>query len=397
MAVKVVDLGPVRGPTGPTGPKGDPGATGPAGTTSAAGLTGTLPISKGGTGATTAAAARTALGAAEAGHTHTFDSIAFLGYRPVKSQEEDTIPKWVQLGTGYAYYDQAGLLLNQPNTWGILISYIAGYNVFQIWRSQSGGPTYWRSGNGNGWAKSWTKVYDEANKPTAEDVGAAASSHTHTASQCNALQHIDITAASDFNDLIGAAGATVIYTIKVSGCTNAPCSNWGTLIVSKPSSATHQLYIPDSATTIYSRVWSANAWKNWVSCSLGGHTHAATDIASGTLPIARGGTGATTAAAARTALGAAGVVGPTTVTLTSSLWIGGGPWVQTATVSGVTATDYHLHVYPVSVADAAARKLYEKAYGCLDVEAESVRNGVKFTCRTAKPATNFQVIIEGVR
>lgn len=90
-------------------------------------------------------------------------------------------------------------------------------------------------------------------------------------------------------------------------------------------------------------------------------------------------------------------VGPVTVTLYTSSWSGSGPWTQTAAVSGVTASDSHLHVYPVDVADADARKLYEKAYGCLAAQAQSVAGGVKFTCRGDKPTTNFQVMIEGVR
>lgn len=127
------------------------------------------------------------------------------------------------------------------------------------------------------------------------------------------------------------------------------------------------------------------------------HNHSASQITSGTLGLARGGTGAATAAAARANLGAVAGVGPTTVTLTASGWSGSGPWTQTVTVSGVTASDNHLHVYPVDIADEAARKLYDKAYGCLSVQAETVAGGIKFTCRSAKPTTNFQVQIEGVR
>lgn len=115
------------------------------------------------------------------------------------------------------------------------------------------------------------------------------------------------------------------------------------------------------------------------------------------LPLILGGVGATTPSGARTNLGAVTGFGPVTVTLTASGWSGSGPWTQTVTVSGVTASDNHLHVYPVDIADDAARKLYDKAYGCLSVQAETVAGGVKFTCRSAKPATNFQVRIEGVR
>lgn len=146
------------------------------------------------------------------------------------------------------------------------------------------------------------------------------------------------------------------------------------------------------------------------------HTHGAGDIGSGTLPVSRGGTGRgtmtagyflrgngtsavtlSTPTAARQAMSALTGVGPTTITLPAASWSGEGPWTQTVTVSGVTASDNHLHVYPVSVADADARKLYEAAYACLDVAAESGAGWIKFTCREKKPETNFQVIVEGAR
>lgn len=146
------------------------------------------------------------------------------------------------------------------------------------------------------------------------------------------------------------------------------------------------------------------------------HNHAATDITSGTLGVARGGTGRSTLTsgyflrgngtsamtmstptAARQAMSAVTPVGPTTVTLYASSWSGSGPWTQTVTVSGMTASDNHLHVYPVDVTDEAARKLYEAAYGCLAAQADTVAGGIKFTCRTKKPETNFQVVIEGGR
>lgn len=135
------------------------------------------------------------------------------------------------------------------------------------------------------------------------------------------------------------------------------------------------------------------------------HEHDAADINSGTLvsdrlptvPISKGGTGKTTKDAGRKALGAVAPVGPTTVTLSATAWSGSGPWTQTVTVSGVTASDNHLHIYPVDIADEAARKLYDAAYGCLAVQAETVAGGIKFTCREKKPETNFQVVIEGGR
>ena len=126
------------------------------------------------------------------------------------------------------------------------------------------------------------------------------------------------------------------------------------------------------------------------------HKHSAADVTSGTLGLARGGTGATTAATARTALGACTKVGPTVVTVSTS-WSGSGPWTQTVTVSGVTANDTGLGVYPVDTTDAAARKLYEEAYGCLAAEAETVAGGIKLTCRDKKPTISLQIKVQGVR
>ena len=146
------------------------------------------------------------------------------------------------------------------------------------------------------------------------------------------------------------------------------------------------------------------------------HNHDASDITGGTLPVSRGGMGRSTLtggyflrgngtsavtlstpAAARQAMSAVTPVGPTTVTLYAASWSGSGPWTQQVSVSGVTANDNHLHVYPVDIADADARKLYDAAYGCLAAQADTLAGAIKFTCRDKKPETNFQVIIEGGR
>lgn len=89
--------------------------------------------------------------------------------------------------------------------------------------------------------------------------------------------------------------------------------------------------------------------------------------------------------------------GPVMVNVLVSGWSGSGPWVQTVAVSGVTAKDTGLGVYPVDIADVAARKRYEKAYGCLSPEAETGESCVTLTCRAGKPETDFQVTIKGVR
>lgn len=113
----------------------------------------------------------------------TLANIAFLGDNPIASTANDTTSNWVALGSGYAFYTSAGQLTDQPSAWGILVSFICGSDIFQIWKTQNNGPVYTRSGNASGWGQTWAKVYDTLNKPTASDIGAAASSHNHSASE----------------------------------------------------------------------------------------------------------------------------------------------------------------------------------------------------------------------
>lgn len=112
------------------------------------------------------------VGAAKADHTHTaaqvgarpntwtpkLADVAFLGNQPISAVANDTTANWATLGSGYAWYHTGGLLNNQPSSYGFLVSYVNGSDVFQIWRSQNAGPTYMRSGNASGWASAWVQV-----------------------------------------------------------------------------------------------------------------------------------------------------------------------------------------------------------------------------------------------
>ena len=124
-----------------------------------------LDISSGGTGATNAADALANLGA-----------FRYFGKNVISSTDDDTTSRWNQLGCGYSFYEQSGLLKDQPSTWGILVSFAHSAETFQLWRDQAGGATYWRNGNSSGWNGTWRKVYDTANKPTPSDIGAVAKS-----------------------------------------------------------------------------------------------------------------------------------------------------------------------------------------------------------------------------
>ena len=96
----------------------------------------------------------------------TFSDIALLGINPVASPSDDTPQKWNALGSGYCFYNAASQLNDQPNQYGLILSVNYGTEIFQIWRSQSGGPTYWRSGSALGWDGTWAKAYDSNVVPT---------------------------------------------------------------------------------------------------------------------------------------------------------------------------------------------------------------------------------------
>ena len=101
----------------------------------------------------------------------------FLGTDPISSTSSDTTTNWASLGTGYAWYDTTGLLINQPSQRGFIINYKYGGDIFQIWKTQNSGPMYYRSGNTNGWGQSWTKILDATDlivgntQPSGQAVG----------------------------------------------------------------------------------------------------------------------------------------------------------------------------------------------------------------------------------
>ena len=101
----------------------------------------------------------------------------FLGTDPISSTSSDTTANWSSLGTGYAWYDTTGLLINQPSQRGFVINYKYGGDIFQIWKTQNSGPMYYRSGDTNGWGQSWTKILDATDlivsntQPSGQAVG----------------------------------------------------------------------------------------------------------------------------------------------------------------------------------------------------------------------------------
>ena len=105
------------------------------------------------------------------------------------------------------------------------------------------------------------------------------------------------------------------------------------------------------------------------------HNHSASNITSGTIPIARGGTGATTASAARSALGAQATVVNKTGSLTVAGWSGS---TQVLSVTGVTSSRC------VIVAPAPDSL---EAYAAAGVKCTAQASGkLTFTCQSVPTA-----------
>ena len=86
-----------------------------------------------------------------------FQEVAYLGENLIASTVDDTTAAWSNIGSGYVWYSAASHLIDQPATYGFLVNYVYGSDIFQIWHSQNSGPMYTRSGNASGWSESWKK------------------------------------------------------------------------------------------------------------------------------------------------------------------------------------------------------------------------------------------------
>ena len=127
-----------------------------------------------------------AIGAAASSHTHNYAGSSSAGGAATSANKLNTTILTNQnlndYHSGVNFYSGAGgnTCTNKPSGVGNF-----GMFVFQTaggWWTQmlygSDDDLYTRRWNGTNWS-SWSKVYTTTNKPTASDIGAAASSHTH--------------------------------------------------------------------------------------------------------------------------------------------------------------------------------------------------------------------------
>ena len=128
----------------------------------------TVPIAKGGTGATTAVDAMNTLARrGDSGDGSDFDELLNNGVYCVRTTSSTNGP-----GSG---------------NYGVLASFDANTRKAQVFMDDTGPDVFVRVNNNNsGWTE-WGRLYSTKSKPTASDIGAAPTSHTHPASQVTGL------------------------------------------------------------------------------------------------------------------------------------------------------------------------------------------------------------------
>ena len=136
-----------------------------------------LSVENGGTGAST--------------RKEAFDNLAFLGYNPISSTDEDITQKWCELGNGYAFFDTDGLMVNQPYTFMFVINYHNATNdVFQIGCEQKSGSVYYRNGNSKDWYTNWTPLLGANSIIPVANGGTGASTADTARANLNAQRRI---------------------------------------------------------------------------------------------------------------------------------------------------------------------------------------------------------------
>lgn len=222
------------------------------------------------------------------------------------------------------------------------------------------------------------------------DIGAAAASHTHTKSQItdfptsmtpaahkathktggsDAIAPADIgaAAASHTHDYLPLSGGTLTGNLNGKYLTGT----W--LQTTDVTDKTGNIATIDTDGWIYYR--TPAEVRSDIGAATASHSHAAGDITSGTLPIARGGTGSSTASAARSALGAQAAVVKKTGSLTVAGWSNK---KQTISVAGVTVSNC------VIVAPAPAS---QEAYVAAGIKCTTQASGkLTFTCQSVPTA-----------
>ena len=257
-----------------------------------------------------------AIGAAASSHTHNYAGSTSAGGAANSAVKLQTARKLngttfngtvdVNIPNNYFAQVSSGTDLNNMKTYGEY--YASGgsscknipsgvdHFYLRVFRSASGytaqylyedNKSFTRFFNGKEWT-GWIETYTSANKPTLSELGAAAASHTHTASQITGLP----TALKNPYALTFTGAVTGTYDGSSAKTINIPTSQpTENSLVVKLNGGTKE------GTNMFtfngSTAKSINITPAAIGAAASSHNHSAANITSGTLAIARGGTGLT--------------------------------------------------------------------------------------------------------
>ena len=248
--------------------------------------------------------------------------------------------------------------------------------------------------------------------------GKAASSHTHNyagsssaGGAATSANKVNVTTLTSQNLNDYRTPGTFFCAGGGNTCTNKPSGidNFGMYVIQSASGwYTQILYGSDD--DIYTRRWASDGWTGWVKfystgnkptaadigAAAASHNHSAANITSGTLAIARGGTGATTAAAARTALGITPAnIGAAASSHTHSyLPLSGGTLTGALTARGITPSADS--TYDIGTSSVRYRNVYADTFtGALSGNATTATTATKANQLTTSRTISLSGAITG--